>query len=202
MPCVRQRHQTRELRVHDSSTIAATNERVLGFESNAAGRHPALAVAESSGCADPVVEETYDTATRTGDVAELATHPDYSQFRVAGEDWGPAVAYAVRLRPLAADDVRTGWHFSFFSLPHLPELLLAAGRPLRDRWSERIAKGNTEVDEAVPVVLVVRPADVGRLVAHEIASDDVTVAEEIADYEPAREPALDAEFEIAPGDRA
>jgi len=26
---------------------------------------------------------------------------------------------------LAADDVRTGKHFSFFSLPNLPELLLA-----------------------------------------------------------------------------
>ncbi|MEV7817586.1 alpha/beta fold hydrolase [Streptomyces flaveolus] len=26
---------------------------------------------------------------------------------------------------LAADDGRTGWHFSFFSLPHIPELLLA-----------------------------------------------------------------------------
>src|SRR5580765_9070562 len=26
---------------------------------------------------------------------------------------------------LAADDIRTGWHFSFFSLPNIPELLLA-----------------------------------------------------------------------------
>jgi hypothetical protein len=33
-----------------------------------------------------------------------------------------------RTRPaasLAADDIRTGWHFSFFSLPNVPELLLA-----------------------------------------------------------------------------
>jgi hypothetical protein len=30
-----------------------------------------------------------------------------------------------RTRPLAPDGSRTGWHFSFFSLPNLPELLLA-----------------------------------------------------------------------------
>ena len=98
----------------------------------------------------------YDTATMAGDVAELATHLGFDQFRVAGEDWGAAIAYAVAAfhrprvqqlvfqetllpglpaRPglpggepdpsLAADDVRTGWHFSFFSLPNIPELLLA-----------------------------------------------------------------------------
>jgi pimeloyl-ACP methyl ester carboxylesterase len=91
-----------------------------------------------------------------GDVAELATHLGFGQFRVAGEDWGAAIAYAIAAfhRPrvqqlafqetllpglpagpglpggehdpsLAADDVRTGWHFSFFSLPNVPELLLA-----------------------------------------------------------------------------
>ena len=98
----------------------------------------------------------YDTATMAGDVAELATHLGFDRFRVAGEDWGAAIAYAVAafhqprvqqlvfqetLLPglpagpglpggehdpsLAADDVRTGWHFSFFSLPNVPELLLA-----------------------------------------------------------------------------
>ncbi|MCU1456612.1 MAG: hydrolase, partial [Actinomycetia bacterium] len=98
----------------------------------------------------------YDTATMAGDVAELATHLGFDQFRVAGEDWGAAIAYAVAAfhRPrvqqlvfqetllpglpagpglpgggqdpsLAADDLRTGWHFTFFSLPNLPELLLA-----------------------------------------------------------------------------
>jgi hypothetical protein len=68
---------------------------------------------------------------------------------VVGEDWGAAVAYAVAafhrpkvvqlvfqetrlpglrvpdLGPLAAEDPRTGWHRSFFGLPHYPELLFA-----------------------------------------------------------------------------
>ena len=30
-----------------------------------------------------------------GDVAELATHLGFDRFRVAGEDWGAAIAYAV-----------------------------------------------------------------------------------------------------------
>jgi pimeloyl-ACP methyl ester carboxylesterase len=92
----------------------------------------------------------YDTATMAGDVAELATHLGFDQFRVVGEDWGAAIAYAVaafhrsrvqqlifqetllpglpageRDSSLEPDDGRTGWHFSFFSLPNLPELLLA-----------------------------------------------------------------------------
>ncbi len=92
----------------------------------------------------------YDTATMAGDVAELATHLGFERFRVVGEDWGAAIAYAVAAfhRPrvqqlvfqetllpglpsgepgpsLAPDDGRTGWHFSFLSLPNLPELLLA-----------------------------------------------------------------------------
>jgi len=89
-----------------------------------------------------------------GDVAQLATHLGFERFRVAGEDWGAAIAYSVAAfhRPrvqqlvfqetllpglpagerdacLAPDDGRTGWHFGLFSLPHLPELLLA--------WRER-----------------------------------------------------------------
>jgi pimeloyl-ACP methyl ester carboxylesterase len=101
----------------------------------------------------------YDTATMAGDVAGLATHLGFERFRVAGEDWGAAVAYAVAAfyrsrvvqlvfqetllpglpppRPpdpsLPADDGRTGWHFSFFGVPNLPELLLA-GRE-RQFWT-------------------------------------------------------------------
>jgi pimeloyl-ACP methyl ester carboxylesterase len=92
----------------------------------------------------------YDTATMAGDIAELATHLGFERFRVAGEDWGAAIGYAVAAfhRPrvqqlvfqetllpglpagesdpsLAPDDGRTGWHFSFLSLPNVPELLLA-----------------------------------------------------------------------------
>jgi pimeloyl-ACP methyl ester carboxylesterase len=91
----------------------------------------------------------YDTATMADDVAELATRLGFERFRIAGEDWGAAIAYAVAAfhRPrvqqlvfqetllpglptgerdpsLAPDDGRTGWHFNFFSLPNLPELLL------------------------------------------------------------------------------
>ena len=100
----------------------------------------------------------YDTATMAGDVAELATSLGFGRFRVAGEDWGAAIAYALAalhrtrvqqlvfqetllpgLPPeeqdpsLALDDGRTGWHFSFFSLPNMPELLLA-GRE-RQFWT-------------------------------------------------------------------
>src|SRR6202451_3411763 len=41
----------------------------------------------------------YDTATMAGDVAELATHLGFDQFRVAGEDRGAAIAYAVAALP-------------------------------------------------------------------------------------------------------
>ena len=92
----------------------------------------------------------YDTATMAADVAELAAHLGFGRFRIAGEDWGAAIAYAVTAcyRPrvqqlvfqetllpglpadardpsLAPDDGRTGWHFSFLGLPNIPELLLA-----------------------------------------------------------------------------
>jgi pimeloyl-ACP methyl ester carboxylesterase len=50
----------------------------------------------------------YDTATMAGDVAELATYLGFDQFRVAGEDWGAAIAYAVAAfqRYLTAPHVR------------------------------------------------------------------------------------------------
>ena len=122
----------------------------------------------------------YDTATMAGDVAELATHLGFDRFRIVGEDWGAAIAYAVAAfyRPrvqqlvfqetllpglpagerdpsLAPDDGRTGWHFSFFSLPNLPELLLAGReRPFwtyfarRQMWDPS-ALGEDDIDEMV-----------------------------------------------------
>jgi pimeloyl-ACP methyl ester carboxylesterase len=122
----------------------------------------------------------YDTATMAGDVAELATRLGFDRFRVAGEDWGAAIAYAVAAfhRPrvqqlvfqetllpglpagerdpsLAPDDGRTGWHFSFFSLPNLPELLLAGReRPFwtyfarRQMWDPSALTGS-DIDEMV-----------------------------------------------------
>jgi pimeloyl-ACP methyl ester carboxylesterase len=122
----------------------------------------------------------FDTATMAGDVAELATRLGFDRFRVAGEDWGAAIAYAVAAfhRPrvqqlvfqetllpglpaggrdpsLAPDDGRTGWHFSFFNLPNLPELLLAGReRPFwtyfarRQMWDPS-ALTEEDVDEMV-----------------------------------------------------
>jgi hypothetical protein len=56
---------------------------------------------------------------------------------------------------LAADDVRTGWHFSFFSLPNVPELLLAGReRPFwpyyarRQNWDPS-ALAEEDIDEIV-----------------------------------------------------
>ena len=122
----------------------------------------------------------YDTATMAADVAELATYLGFDQFRVAGEDWGAAIAYAVaafyrsrvqqlvfqetllpglpagELGPsLAPDDGRTGWHFSFFTLPNLPELLRAGReRPFwtyfarRQMW-DPAALTEDDIDEMV-----------------------------------------------------
>jgi len=122
----------------------------------------------------------YDTATMAGDIAELATYLGFDRFRVAGEDWGAAIAYAVAAfhRPrvqqlvfqetllpglpagerdpsLAADDGRTGWQFGFFSLPNLPELLLAGReRPFwtyfarRQMWDPS-ALAEEDIDEMV-----------------------------------------------------
>jgi pimeloyl-ACP methyl ester carboxylesterase len=123
----------------------------------------------------------YDTQTMAADVAGLASHLGFDQFRIAGEDWGAAIAYAVaafhrrRVRQLVfqetllpglpppsqpdpslpADDGRTGWHFSFFGVPNLPELLLA-GRE-RQFWTyfarrqmwDPSALTETDIDEMV-----------------------------------------------------
>jgi pimeloyl-ACP methyl ester carboxylesterase len=122
----------------------------------------------------------YDTATMADDVAELATYLGFEEFRVVGEDWGAAIAYAVaafyrpRVRQLvfqetllpglpagerdpslAPDDARTGWQFGFFTLPNLPELLLAGReRPFwtyfarRQMWDPS-ALADEDIDEMV-----------------------------------------------------
>src|SRR5580698_2682801 len=109
----------------------------------------------------------FDTATMAGDVAELATHLGFEQFRVVGEDWGAAIAYAVAAfhRPrvqqlvfqetllpglpagpglpgggndpsLAADDMRTGWHFSFFSCRTCPSCCWPGGNGSSGRGTQ------------------------------------------------------------------
>jgi pimeloyl-ACP methyl ester carboxylesterase len=91
----------------------------------------------------------YDTRTLAADVAGLMAALGHERYRVVGEDWGAAVAYAVAafhradvvqlvyqetrlpglpvpdLGPLAPEDPRNGWHRSFFGLQHYPELLIA-----------------------------------------------------------------------------
>ncbi|MEU9451127.1 alpha/beta hydrolase [Streptomyces sp. NPDC048277] len=91
----------------------------------------------------------YDTRTLAGDVAAVMTALGFERFRVVGEDWGAAVAYAVaafhrprvvqlvyqetrlpglevpHLASLSPEDPRTGWHRTLFALPHYPELLIA-----------------------------------------------------------------------------
>jgi len=91
----------------------------------------------------------YDTETMAADVISLADHLHHQRIRIAGEDWGAAIAYAtaafhrdrvaqliyqeMRLpgidnqpgaTTLPKDDSRTGWHFAFFNVPHYPELLM------------------------------------------------------------------------------
>jgi pimeloyl-ACP methyl ester carboxylesterase len=99
----------------------------------------------------------YDTQTMAADVAALATHLGFERFRMVGEDWGACTAYAVaafhrprveqlvfqetRLAglpvdaepPARPDDPRSGWHRTFFNLPHYPEMLLAGKE--RAFWS-------------------------------------------------------------------
>jgi pimeloyl-ACP methyl ester carboxylesterase len=109
-----------------------------------------------------------------------ATHLGFDRFRVAGEDWGAAIGYAVaafhrpRVRQLvfqetllpglpaddrdpslAPVDGRTGWHFTFLSLPNLPELLLdGRERPFwtyfarRPMWDPS-ALAEEDIDEMV-----------------------------------------------------
>jgi pimeloyl-ACP methyl ester carboxylesterase len=51
----------------------------------------------------------YDTATMAGDVAELATHLGFDQFRVAGEDWaapGPSWRCTAPARPTPSRTAR------------------------------------------------------------------------------------------------
>jgi pimeloyl-ACP methyl ester carboxylesterase len=105
----------------------------------------------------------YDTATMAADVAALAEHLGHHRFAVVGEDWGAAVGYVLaathpsrvthlvfqemrlpglditaRSAGLARDDTRTGWHFSFFAVPHIPELLMP-GRE-REFWTAYLAR--------------------------------------------------------------
>lgn len=95
----------------------------------------------------------YDTKTIAEDLSQLATHVGFEKFRVVGEDWGAAMAYAVaafnrdrveqliyqemllpglgwekgpesRNANLKGWDTRNLWHLNFFSVPDYPEMLI------------------------------------------------------------------------------
>jgi pimeloyl-ACP methyl ester carboxylesterase len=105
----------------------------------------------------------YDTRTQADDVAALATYLGHDTFRVAGDDWGAAISYAVsafhrdrvkqlvfqemllpgigygesvvagRTQKLKKIDTRTMWHLDFFNVPHYPEMLMVGKE--REFWS-------------------------------------------------------------------
>ncbi len=99
-------------------------------------------------------DKGYDTKTIAEDIAQLVTALGFDKFRVVGEDWGAAMAYAVaafnrdrvvqlvyeemmlpglgwekgpadRIKNFKRWDTRNLWHLNFFSLPGYPEMLLA-----------------------------------------------------------------------------
>jgi hypothetical protein len=49
----------------------------------------------------------------------------FQETLLPGLPAGPGLPGGEHDPALAADDMRTGWHFSFFSLPNVPDLLLA-----------------------------------------------------------------------------
>jgi pimeloyl-ACP methyl ester carboxylesterase len=77
----------------------------------------------------------YDTATMAGDVAELATQLGFEQFRVAGEDWGAAIAYAVaafyrpRVQQLVFQETRRGSQGRAETPGQLTSLVSRVNRP-------------------------------------------------------------------------
>jgi pimeloyl-ACP methyl ester carboxylesterase len=90
----------------------------------------------------------YDTATMAGDIAGLATHLGFDRFRVAGEDWGAAIAYAV----------------AAFHRPRVQQLVfqetLLAGLPNRPHYADPIS---------CPVLAVGAQAYLGDQVSRQLA---------------------------------
>lgn len=105
----------------------------------------------------------YDTQTMAEDIVQLADFLGIEKFRIVGEDWGAAIAYAVaafhrdrvvqmvfqemllpgigyganvvagRTDNLKKIDTRTMWHLDFFNVPHYPEMLMVGKE--REFWS-------------------------------------------------------------------
>jgi len=91
----------------------------------------------------------YDTATMAGDVHRPRVRQlVFQETLLPGLPAGPGLPGGEHDPSLAADDVRTGWHFSFFSLSHVPELLLA-GRE-RPFWTwDPSALTEEDIDDMV-----------------------------------------------------
>lgn len=126
--------------------------------------HHTVVAVDCRGYGDSERPQTgYDTQTMAQDIVALADHLGFESFRIVGEDWGAAIAYAVaafhrdrveqlvfqemllpglgygsddvagRTRTLKKEDTRTMWHLDFFNVPHYPEMLMP-GRE-REFWS-------------------------------------------------------------------
>jgi pimeloyl-ACP methyl ester carboxylesterase len=86
----------------------------------------------------------YDTATMAGDVAELATHLGFDQFRVAGEDWG-AASEMYRARQTDAEQNRP--HYA--DPISCPVLAVGAQAYLGDEVSKQLTQVARDVRGAV-----------------------------------------------------
>jgi pimeloyl-ACP methyl ester carboxylesterase len=109
--------------------------------------HYTLIAVDNRGCGGSQRPLTgYDTATMAGDVAELANHLGFDQFRVAGEDWGAAIAYAVaafhrpRVQQLVSESAEVG-RVPFLATVESVETL--GGYRLRLRFTDGVTR---EVD--------------------------------------------------------
>lgn len=120
----------------------------------------------------------YDTQTMAQDIVSLADFLGIDKFRIVGEDWGAAIAYAVsafhrdrvtqmvfqemllpgigygaqevagRTDKLKKIDTRTMWHLDFFNVPHYPEILMQGKE--RIFWSEFMKREMWDPSAATP----------------------------------------------------
>lgn len=115
----------------------------------------------------------YDTATMSEDIAELMAALGHDTYRVVGEDWGAATAYQLaarhpdRVRQLVYQEMQLSgfgledasfltpentskgawlWHIGFYSVPHVPELLITGHEREYFSW---FIKNETEDPDAI-----------------------------------------------------
>jgi len=117
----------------------------------------------------------YDVATLVEDVVKLAEALGSATFRLAGHDWGGAIAWAVAARhpdrverlailnaphPTAMAEalrssfaqIRRSWYIYFFQLPYLPELFVShddfalVARSFKSNFVNRTRISDTDLD--------------------------------------------------------